>query len=77
MSVTQPSPKDSQASIVTGRGAEQRPERHFDGAGVGGRHDADPVIGRDLQHFAGQIDGALELGLAGLRAVRAAEEGAV
>ncbi len=76
-SLTQPSPKDSQASIVTGRGAEQRPQRHFDRAGVGRRHDADAIVGRDLQDFAGQIDGALELGLAGFRAVRAAEDGVV
>ena len=56
---------------------EQRPERHFDRAGVGGRHDADAVIRRHLQHFAGQIDGALELGLARFRAVRAAKNGGV
>ena len=36
--------------------AEQRPHRHLDGAGVGGRHDADAVVGRHLQHFAGQVD---------------------
>jgi hypothetical protein len=35
-SVTQPSPKLSQASMVTGRPAEQIPQRHLDSAGVGG-----------------------------------------
>ena len=34
--------------------AEQRPQRHLDGAGVGGRHDADPVVGRHLEDFAGE-----------------------
>ena len=53
--------------------AEQRPERHFDGAGVGGRHDADAVIGRHFENFTGKVDGLLELALADLRAVRAAE----
>ena len=57
----------------TGRGAEQRPQRHLDRAGVGGRHDADAVIGRHFQHLAGQVDGALELRLADLGAVRASE----
>ena len=55
--------------------AEQRPQRHLDRAGIGGRHDADAVVGRDLQHFAGEIDGALELRLADLGAVRTAESG--
>ena len=59
--------------MVTGRGAEQRPQRHLDRAGVGSRHDADAIIGRNLQNFAGEIDGALELRLAGFGAVRAAE----
>ncbi len=53
--------------------AEQRPERHFDGAGVGSGNDADAVIGRHFQNFTGKIDGLLELGLADLRAVRTAE----
>ena len=51
--------------------------RHLDGAGVGRRHDADAVVGRHLQQFAGQVDGLLELGLAELGAVRAAERGIV
>ena len=54
-------------------GAEHRPQRHLDGAGVGGGHDADAVIGRHLQHLAGQVDGELQARLAELRAVRAAE----
>ncbi len=53
--------------------AEQRPQRHFDRAGIGGRHDADPVIGGHFKHFARQLDRELELGLADLRAMRTAE----
>ena len=53
--------------------AEHRPQRHLDRAGVGRRHDADAVIGRHLQDFAGQIDGALELRLADLGSVRASQ----
>ena len=73
-SVTQSLPKLSKASRWTGRAPEQRPHRHLDGAGVGGRHDADQVVGRDLQHLAGAVDGVLELRLAELGAVRAAEQ---
>ena len=36
-------------------------------------HDADAVVGGDLQHLAGEVDRALEARLAGLCAVRAAE----
>ena len=57
--------------------AEQRPQRHLDRAGVGGRHDADPVVGRHLQDVAGELDRLLELGLADLGAVRAAERGSI
>ncbi len=57
--------------------AEQRPQRHLDGAGVGRRHDADAVVGRNLKHLAGQLDRLLELGLADLGAMRAAERGVV
>ena len=53
--------------------AEQRPQRHLDRAGIGGRHDADAIIGGNFQHLAGEIDGALELRLADLGAVRASE----
>jgi hypothetical protein len=59
--------------MSTPRCAEQRPQRHLDGAGVGGRHDADAVVGGNLQNVAGQRDRLLELGLADLGAVRAAE----
>ena len=62
-SVTQPSPKLSQASTSTRARAEQRPQRHFDGAGVGGRHDADAVVGGNLQHFARQVDRPCSLAL--------------
>lgn len=58
---------------VDAAGAQHRPHRHLDGAGVGGRHDADAVIGRDLQHLARQVDREFELVLADLGAVRAAE----
>ena len=54
-------------------GAEQRPQRHLDRAGVGGRHDADAVIGRHVQHLAGEVDGELQARLAELGAMRAAE----
>ena len=60
---------------VHGAGAEQVPHRHLDRAGVGGRHDADAVLRRHLQHLAGEVDGAGELGAADGRAVRAAEGG--
>jgi len=53
--------------------AEQRPQRHLHRAGIGRRHDADAVIGGDFEHLAGEIDGALELGLADLGTVRASE----
>ena len=40
-------PKDSQASrSAQAARAEQRPQRHFHGAGIGGRHDADAVAVR-------------------------------
>ncbi len=52
--------------------AQQRPQRHFDRAGIGGRHDADPVTGGDFKHFACQLDRELELGLADFRAMRTA-----
>ncbi len=54
--------------------AEQGPQRHLDRAGVGRRHDADAIAGRHLQDFTGEVDGALELGLARLGAVRAADQ---
>ena len=53
--------------------AEQRPQRHLDRAGIGRRHDADLVVGRHFQHLARQLDRLLELGLADLGAMRAAE----
>ena len=53
---------------------EQRPQRHFDRAGIGGRHDGDAVVGGDLKNFAGQIERALELRPARLGAMRASEK---
>ena len=55
--------------------AEQRPQRHLDRAGIGSRHDADAVVGWDLQHLARQRDCLLELRLADLCAMRASERG--
>jgi len=54
--------------------AEHRPQPHLDRPGVGSRHDADAVSGRNFEDFAGQLDGASELGAAGLGPVRAADE---
>ena len=53
--------------------AEKRPERHLDGACVGGWSDPDSVIGGNAEHFAGQVDREFELGFAELGAVRTAE----
>jgi hypothetical protein len=53
-----------------GTGAEQRPQRHLDRAGIRGGHDADAISGGNAEDFAGQIDGALELRLADLGTVR-------
>ena len=53
--------------------AEKRPERHFDGAGVGAWGYPDAIIGGNAQHFAGEVDRELELGFAKLRAMRAPE----
>ena len=36
--------------------AEHRPERHLDGAGIGGRHDADTVIVWHAENGAGAVD---------------------
>jgi phosphoserine phosphatase len=54
-------------------GAEHRPHRHFDRAGVGAGDDADAVIGGDVQDFTGKVDGFLQLRLADCGAVRAAQ----
>ncbi|QTK82338.1 Hypothetical protein AT6N2_L1592 [Agrobacterium tumefaciens] len=52
---------------------EQRPERHFNSAGVGCRNDADTIIGGNIENFTGEIDGLLQLGFANLGAMRATE----
>ncbi len=72
-SVTQPAPKLSQADHVDRALAEQRPERHFDGAGVGSGHDTDTVISRHFENFAGKVNGLFQLRLANLRTVRTAD----
>ena len=38
--------------------AEQRPERHLHGAGVGGRNDGDAVVGGHAQDAPRLVDGA-------------------
>ena len=53
--------------------AKQRPHGHFDCAGVGGGHDTDEIISGDLQDFAREVDGQLQLHLSDLGAVRAAQ----
>jgi hypothetical protein len=53
--------------------AEQRPQRHLDGAGIGSGHDADAVVRRHFQNFAGEIDGLLSAWPCRLGAVRTAE----
>ncbi len=55
--------------------SEQRPQRHFDRAGIGGRHNADLVAGRYFKHFPRQLNRELELGLADFRAMRTAKGG--
>eukprot|EP01136_Pigoraptor_vietnamica_P033668 Opistho-1_new@96758 len=56
-----------------GAGAEHRPHRHFKGAGVAARNDADAVRVGKLQHLAHQVDAVLQTRLADLRTMRAAE----
>ena len=57
---------------VDGSRAQQAPHRHFHGAGVGGGHDPDAVIGGHTQHGAGQINRFFEFGFAHFRTVRTA-----
>ena len=54
-------------------GAEHRPHRHLDRAGIRAGNDADAVRGRHLQHLARQVDRILQPALAELAAMRAAE----
>ena len=49
VSVTQSSPKLSQAKTVDRPRPQQRPHRHLDRAGIGRRHDADAIIRRDAR----------------------------
>ena len=56
-----------------GARAEHRPHRHFKGAGVRARNDADAVRIGQLQHLAHQVDAELQARLADLGAVRPAE----
>ena len=72
-SVTQPSPKLSQASRVTGRA----PSRVHSAISTAPVSEAGTMpmrcVGGDAQHVPGQLDGVAEPRLAELRAVRAAE----
>jgi len=54
--------------------AQHRPHRHFHGAGIGGWHNADQVVSRNLQNRAGLVDGLFQARLAGFGAVRATDE---
>jgi hypothetical protein len=53
--------------------AQHRPHRHLDGAGVRGRHDADPVVRGHAEDVARRLDRGLQLGLADGGAVRPAK----
>ena len=57
--------------------AEQAPQRHFDGAGVGAGRDRDQMGLGDPQNLAGQRKRLAQLGEAGRRAMRATEQGVV
>jgi hypothetical protein len=72
-SVTQPSPKLSHATIVTGLRPEHGPHRHFDRAGIRSGDDADAVGGGDAEDFAGELDRVDQPALAELGAMGAAE----
>ena len=54
--------------------AQHRPHRHLEGAGVGGRHDADAVVLGHAEQLRGAVDRLLQLRLRLRGAVRAAEE---
>src|SRR3546814_2598620 len=56
-------------------GTEQRPQRHLDGAGVGGRHDAEAVIRGNPENRARPVDDGGELGFSDLGAVGPPEGG--
>ncbi len=60
---------------VDGTRPEHRPHRHLEGTGVGGRHDADAVIGRHAEEPRSAVDRVLELRLRLRGTVRATEEG--
>ena len=76
MSVTQPSPKLSQAMAVTGLAPSRLHIAHSNAPVSLAGHDADQVVGRDARHFPRQVDGLLDAGLARLGTVRAARQGA-
>jgi 2-oxoisovalerate dehydrogenase E1 component len=49
--------------------AQQGPHGHFHGAGVGSGDNADQIVGGDLKHLAGLVDGGLQPRLARLAPV--------
>ena len=59
---------------VDAAAAEQRPQRQFDGAGIGCRHDSQPVAIGDAKQVAATLDHLGKFGLASLRPVRSPQE---
>ena len=59
---------------VDGQRPQHRPHRHLDRAGVRRGHDADAIIGRNAEQRLGAVDRVLQLGFAGLGAMRAPEQ---
>ena len=53
---------------------EQRPQRHFDGACVGSRNDADEIVFGDFEDRPRFLDGLAQACLAGCSPVRAADK---
>ena len=58
---------------VGGAGAEERPHRHLDGAGVGARDDPEPPVGGHAEDGFRAIDHLEQARLGSGRTVRAAE----
>jgi len=58
---------------IDGALAEHGPHAHFDSAGIGSRHDGDPVIFRQAENILGAFNRLLQLGFCSGRPVRASE----
>jgi hypothetical protein len=56
-------------------GAQQRPQSHLDGTGIGRRHDADAIVGGNAQERARSIDRLDDLLLGRLGSVRPPDGG--